>query len=199
MHKMNKSSRKIICMICCLFIAVNTMYVEGSGEVYTEETEFCSISDFEDFHYYLFCNTNIGTAQDVVNAFIGSDVETSNAGIELYQKFMEPLRANVQEENLELEYISLDCQFAITWEEVKGLTNIWRFFDGKEEKEQREAGVCDNASFRIIKSGDAYMIIDGEMLDEKEMLEKEGHTIVQKGRKNIRYFVKDYESALFSL
>ncbi|MBD5509136.1 MAG: methylated DNA-protein cysteine methyltransferase [Lachnospiraceae bacterium] len=33
----------------------------------------------------------------------------------------------------------------------------------------------------------------------KEMLEKEGHTIVQKGRTNIKYYVKDYEQALFSL
>lgn len=34
---------------------------------------------------------------------------------------------------------------------------------------------------------------------QKEKLEKEGHTIIQKGRKNIRYFVKDYESALFEI
>ena len=34
---------------------------------------------------------------------------------------------------------------------------------------------------------------------QKEKLEAEGHTIVQKGRKNIRYYVKDYESALFEL
>ena len=34
---------------------------------------------------------------------------------------------------------------------------------------------------------------------QKEMLEKEGHTIIQKGRKNIRYYVKDYESFLFDL
>ena len=164
---MSKMRRKIICIMCSLFIITNTMKVEGNGEVQPDEKDYCNISDFEDFHYYLFCNTNIGTAQDVVNAFIGSDAETSNAGIELYQKFMEPLRANVQEENLELEDISLDCQFAITWEEVKGLTNIWRFFIGKEEKEQREAGVCDNAPFRIIKSGDAYTVTDGETFDEK--------------------------------
>ena len=31
----------------------------------------------------------------------------------------------------------------------------------------------------------------------KELLEKEGHTIIQKGRKNIRYYVKDYEKVLF--
>jgi len=39
----------------------------------------------------------------------------------------------------------------------------------------------------------------GGALRQKEMLEKEGHTIVQKGRKNIRYYVKDYEKALFAL
>ncbi len=34
---------------------------------------------------------------------------------------------------------------------------------------------------------------------QKEKLEAEGHTIIRKGRKNIRYYVKDYEIALFEL
>ena len=34
---------------------------------------------------------------------------------------------------------------------------------------------------------------------QKEKLEAEGHTIIQKGRKNIRYYVKDYENSLFDL
>lgn len=34
---------------------------------------------------------------------------------------------------------------------------------------------------------------------QKEMLEKEGHTVVQKGRTNIRYCVQNYEQALFDL
>lgn len=34
---------------------------------------------------------------------------------------------------------------------------------------------------------------------QRELLEKEGHTVVKKGRSNIRYYVKDYEQALFSL
>ena len=34
---------------------------------------------------------------------------------------------------------------------------------------------------------------------QKERLEAEGHTIVQKGRKNIRYYVKDFEQYLFDL
>ena len=34
---------------------------------------------------------------------------------------------------------------------------------------------------------------------QREMLEREGHTIIQKGRKNIKYYIKDYESVLFDL
>ena len=34
---------------------------------------------------------------------------------------------------------------------------------------------------------------------QKEELEAEGHTIIQKGRKNIRYYVKDYENSFFDL
>lgn len=34
---------------------------------------------------------------------------------------------------------------------------------------------------------------------QKEILEKEGHKIIQKGRKNIRYYVKDYDKFLFDL
>ena len=34
---------------------------------------------------------------------------------------------------------------------------------------------------------------------QKEKLEAEGHTIIQKGRTNIRYFVKDYMDVLFEL
>lgn len=34
---------------------------------------------------------------------------------------------------------------------------------------------------------------------QKGMLEKEGHVVVSRGRTNIKYYVKDYESALFIL
>lgn len=34
---------------------------------------------------------------------------------------------------------------------------------------------------------------------QKAKLEAEGHTIIQKGRKNIKYYVKNYENVLFKL
>lgn len=39
----------------------------------------------------------------------------------------------------------------------------------------------------------------GGISAQKEKLMSEGHVIVQKGRKNIRYYVKDYEAVLFEL
>lgn len=39
----------------------------------------------------------------------------------------------------------------------------------------------------------------GGVAAQKEMLEKEGHIVVQKGRTNIRYYVQNYEQALFDL
>ena len=39
----------------------------------------------------------------------------------------------------------------------------------------------------------------GGVSAQKEKLESEGHTVIRRGRKNIRYFVKDYEKSLFEL
>ena len=39
----------------------------------------------------------------------------------------------------------------------------------------------------------------GGIESQKEKLEAEGHTIISKGRKYIRYYVKDYELALYDL
>lgn len=39
----------------------------------------------------------------------------------------------------------------------------------------------------------------GGVMAQKEKLEAEGHVIIQKGRTNIRYFVENYEDALYEL
>ena len=39
----------------------------------------------------------------------------------------------------------------------------------------------------------------GGVEEQKKRLEQEGHTIIQRGRTNIRYYVRNYESSLFSL
>ena len=39
----------------------------------------------------------------------------------------------------------------------------------------------------------------GGIDSQKQMLEAEGHRIIQKGRKNIRYYVADYEKSVFEI
>lgn len=54
--------------------------------------------------------------------------------------------------------------------------------------------------WRTLKaSGELNAKYPGGIEAQKEMLEKDGHTIIQKGRTNIRYHVKDYEKEIFTL
>lgn len=39
----------------------------------------------------------------------------------------------------------------------------------------------------------------GGISSQKQMLEAEGHRIIQKGRKNIRYYVAEYEKSVFEI
>lgn len=54
--------------------------------------------------------------------------------------------------------------------------------------------------WRTLKAnGELNAKYPGGIEAQKVKLETEGHTIIQRGRTNIRYFVKDYENSLFEL
>lgn len=54
--------------------------------------------------------------------------------------------------------------------------------------------------WRTLKAnGELNARYPGGAAAQKEKLEAEGHTVVKKGRTNIRYYVKDYEKALYRL
>ena len=54
--------------------------------------------------------------------------------------------------------------------------------------------------WRTLKSGgELNEKYPGGIEEQKKMLEAEGHTILSKGRKRIRYVVRDYEDVLFDL
>ncbi len=54
--------------------------------------------------------------------------------------------------------------------------------------------------WRTLKAnGELNAKYPGGVEAQKELLEKEGHTILQRGRTNIRYYVKDYKRVLFPL
>lgn len=54
--------------------------------------------------------------------------------------------------------------------------------------------------WRTLKAnGELNSKYPGGIEAQKEKLEAEGHTVIQKGRTNIKYYVKDYEKYLFEL
>ena len=54
--------------------------------------------------------------------------------------------------------------------------------------------------WRTLKAnGELNAKYPGGIEAQKEKLEAEGHTIIQKGRTNIKFYVKDYEKYLFDL
>ena len=54
--------------------------------------------------------------------------------------------------------------------------------------------------WRTLKAnGELNSKYPGGIERQKAQLMAEGHTIIQKGRKNVRYYVKDYENSLFDL
>lgn len=54
--------------------------------------------------------------------------------------------------------------------------------------------------WRTLKAdGELNTKYPGGVEAQKAKLEAEGHIIIQKGRKSIRYYVKDYENAVFDL
>jgi len=63
-----------------------------------------------------------------------------------------------------------------------------------------QRGEDETPYWRTLKAGgELNPKYPGGVEAQKEKLEAEGHTVLQKGRKNIKYYVKDYESALFEL
>lgn len=61
-------------------------------------------------------------------------------------------------------------------------------------------GVDETPYWRTLKAnGELNAKYPGGIEAQKEKLEAEGHTIIQRGRKNIRYYIQDYEKSLFKL
>ncbi len=54
--------------------------------------------------------------------------------------------------------------------------------------------------WRTLKAnGELNSKYPGGIEAQKEKLEAEGHTVVRKGRKNFKFYVKDYENSIFDL
>ena len=63
-----------------------------------------------------------------------------------------------------------------------------------------QRGTEETPYWRTLKAGgELNPKYPGGVEAQRARLEAEGHVVLQKGRKNITYYVKDYEAALFPL
>ena len=67
----------------------------------------------------------------------------------------------------------------------------WASYQRKEDK---------TPFWRTLKAGgELNPKYPGGVEEQKKRLEEEGHTVIKKGRTNIRYYVKDFEGSLYKL
>lgn len=170
--------------MCSLFIIINTMKVEGNGEVQSSENDYCGINDFEDFHYYLFCYTemsgDVGPVE-YVPIVISSQTQTIKEAEDLYQEFKKRLPLEDEEEEnrgndtdedgkTEVFYISPDCKWVITnkWSKFQTISTQMLFYEKENiKKVVEESGVMD--PILIVKDGDTYREMEEERY--KKLLE----------------------------
>ena len=63
-----------------------------------------------------------------------------------------------------------------------------------------QRNIDETPYWRTLKAnGELNPKYPGGVESQKKLLESEGHTIIQKGRTNIRYYVKDYEKYLYDV
>lgn len=105
----------------------------------------------------------------------------------------------------------------VPWGKVLTVGNIREYFAGQSGADFTEpitAGIFvsiaawasyqrtedETPYWRTLKAkGELNPKYPGGVEAQREKLEAEGHTVIQKGRTNVRYYVKDYEKALFVL
>lgn len=103
----------------------------------------------------------------------------------------------------------------VPWGKVLTVGSIREYFAGKSGADFTEpitAGIFvsivawasyqraedETPYWRTLKAkGELNPKYPGGVEAQREKLEAEGHTVIQKGRTNVRYYVKDYEKVLF--
>lgn len=144
---------------------------EENMKIEQNENNFCDISEFADLDYYLFCDTTIITGPSDLETrymILGNDVCTIEDGEQLYQKFQERYTLNKERENSYILYISPDCRWVITKEDVSeeydDYMARWRvFYEEKKIMETDEESSATIAPIIVVKSGEAYAVMEKQM------------------------------------
>ena len=136
---------------------------------YMLSQDYCTIEEFEEMDYYLFCGTQIhksGTGSGVERkpSIIYNDTKTIEEAKELYQRFREKLPLddekiesgeNDEDERTEVLYASPDCKWIITtrWSNYQNVVTTKLFVEKEETREEVFDGIEEITPIIIIKDG----------------------------------------------
>lgn len=143
---------------------------------YMLSQDYCTIEEFEEMDYYLFCGTQIhksGTGSGVERkpSIIYNDTKTIEEAKELYQRFREKLPLddekiesgeNDEDERTEVLYASPDCKWIITtrWSNYQNVVTTKLFVEKEETREEVFDGIEEITPIIIIKDGEQYKEMD---------------------------------------
>lgn len=156
--------------------------VEEDLRDYMNAKDYCSIDEFKNMDYYLFCDTQLHEGAGgfrMKPCIISSETQTIEEAKELYQEFREklPLESEPDEEGEEnnVTYVSPDCKWVITnkWNEYKTISTQTLFYKNEKVKETVGELPFTVEPILIVKKGDVYEEM-GEESREKLLGLKEG-------------------------
>ncbi|HHY72032.1 MAG TPA: MGMT family protein [Bacillus bacterium] len=77
---------------------------------------------------------------------------------------------------------------------------LYKFSNDSFEWASYQRSENETPYWRTLKAnGELNPKYPGGVEKQRKMLESERHTVIQKGRKNIKYYVQNYENVLFEL
>ena len=144
---------------------------------YVSAEDYCSIDEFEEMDYYLFCGTQIhkrgsGAGVERKPSIIYSDTKTIEEAKELYQRFREKLpiddekveigEPGSEDERTEVLYVSPDCKRIITtrWSDFQNVITTTLFVEKEKIREEVYDGIDEITPIIIIKDGERYKEMD---------------------------------------
>ncbi len=143
---------------------------------YMLSQDYCTIDEFAEMDYYLFCDTQIhksgtGSGFEGKPSIIYNDTKTIEEAKELYQRFRatlplddEKLESGEGDENerTEVLYVSPDCKWIITtrWSNYQNVITTKLFVEKEKTREEVYDGSEEITPIIIIKDGEQYKEMD---------------------------------------
>lgn len=174
-------------------LILHIMSVAASGEKDMEEIiekdvnnymlvkDYCSVDEFEDMDYYLFCNTMWGGDEgpmEYVPSIITSKTQTLEEARELYLKFRETLPLDLETEDEEekayVSYVSPDCKWVVTdkWAHFSTINTVTLFHEKEKVREKVNDASKESNRILVVKDGNKYKEMDEAYYKKLEELKR---------------------------